>query len=240
MFLKRIICVFGFFCCAFCYSQSAKEIFQKMGKQYSEAKPLQYKVGYVLFKDLDSKKVEESYNGVFYKNAQSEMYTKIGSTEILNTKKVNLKVSHPEKMVEINKPMPNYSGDFDMKPLLELCTVEKCVDLKSFWEITLATKSFSGLPYSKIVVRISKTYFIQKQVFYYNTATDFSKDYRKPDMHYPRLEVTYSSFNRNPISASIFNSNTYFTLSGKSIVLSQQLKKYEIVDQRSVANNNLR
>lgn len=238
MFLKKLIGVFGLLCCSFGYSQDAKEIFKKVGEQYGTAKPLQYKVSYALFKDLDSKKVEESYAGVFYKNAQNEMYTKIGNTEILNTKKVNLKVSHPEKVIVINKPVANYKGDFDIKPLLDMCKIEKCTDMKTFWEITLKTNSFTGLPYSKIIVRVSKTYFIQKQVFYYSAPSNFSKDYRKPDSHYPRLEVTYSNFNRNPVTASLFNTQSYFTSSGGKIVLSQQLKKYEIVDQRNVANNN--
>jgi hypothetical protein len=239
MFLKRIIVVSVLLTCCFGYSQTVKEIFQNMGKQYTVAKPLQYKTRYILYKDFDSKKMEESYNGVFYKNDQNDMYTKIGNTEILNTKKVNLKISHPEKMIEISDPLPNYVGDFDMKPLLDLCKIEKCIAFKAYWEVTLTTKQFSSLPYSKIVVRISKNYFMQKQVFYYNTATDFSKDYHKPELHYPRLEVSYSDFSRNIISPSVFNSNTYFTTSGKkSVVLSQKLKNYGIVDQRNVANNN--
>ena len=238
MFLRKIIGVLVLLCSSLSYSQDAKEIFKKVGKQYAVEKSLQYKINYVLFKDFDSKKPAESYSGVFYKNAQNEMYSKVGNTEIINNKKVNLKISHPEKIIEINKPVANFKGDFDLKPLLDLCKIEKCVDQKSYWEITLTTKSFTGLPYSKIIVSVSKTYFIQKQVFYYNAPSDFSKDYRKPDMHYPRLEVTYSSFNRNPINASVFNTQTYFTSSGGKIVLSQQLKKYEIADQRNVANNN--
>lgn len=238
MFLKKIIAVLGLLCCSLGYSQDAKEIFKKVGNQYALEKPLQYKMSYALFQDFDSKKMEESYNGVFYKNAQNEMYTKIGNTEILNSKKVNLKISHPEKAIEINKPIANYKGDFDLKPLLDMCKIEKCVDMKSYWEITLKTNSFTGLPYSKIIVRVSKTYFIEKQVFYYNVPSDFSKDYRKADPHYPRLEVTYSDFNRNPVKASVFNSQSYFTSSGGKIVLSEQLKKYEIIDQRNVANNN--
>lgn len=238
MFLRRLIGVLGLLCCSFGYSQDAKEILKKVGEQYGAAKPLQYKVTYNLFKDFDAKKVEETYTGVFYKNAQNDMYTKIGNTETLNTKKVNLRVSHPEKAIEINKPIPDYKGDLNLKALLEMCKIEKCTDLKSYWEITLKTNSFTGLPYSKIIVRVSKTYFIQKQVFFYNAPSNFSKDYRKPDSHYPRLEVTYSNFSRNPVSASVFNSQNYFTSSGGKIVLSQQLQKYEIVDQRNVANNN--
>jgi hypothetical protein len=238
MVLKNRIAVLFFLCCSFGYSQDAKEILKKLGIQYSAEKPLQYKMNYALFKDFDSKKMEESYNGFFYKNAQNEMYVKIGNTEILNLKKVNLKISHSEKAIEINKPISNYKGDFDLKPLLEMCKIEKCVDLKSCWEITLKTNSFTGLPYSKIILRVSKTYFLQKQVFYYNTPSNFSKDYRKPDAHYPRLEVNFSDFNRNLVKASLLNSESYYTSFRGKIVLSQQLKNYEIVDQRNSSHNN--
>lgn len=224
--------------CYFGYSQTVTDVFKKLGQQYSAAKPLQYQSKYMLYKDFDSKKIEESYNGSFYKNSQNEIYMKIGNTEILNSKTVNLKISHPEKAIEISNPIPVYFGDFDMKPLLELCKIEKFTDYKTYWEITMTSKPLSSLPYSKIVVRVSKTYFLQKQVFYYNTATNFSKDFRKPDVHYPRLEIVYTNYNRNTINASIFKSSNYFISSGKDgIVLSQRLKKYEIIDQRNNSNN---
>jgi hypothetical protein len=238
MFCKKIFCVWLVFYCCFGHAQTVSAVFKKLGQQYSVAKPLQYQSKYVLYKDFDSKKIEESYKGVFYKNSQNEIYMKIGETEILNSKSVNLKISHPEKAIEISNPIPTYFGDFDMKPLLELCKIDKFIDYKSYWEITMTAKPFSSLPYSKIIVRVSKTYFLQKQVFYYKTATNFSQDFRKPDVHYPRLEVIYANYNRNAINASVFKNSTYFTTSGKgSIVLSQRLKKYEIVDQRNNSNN---
>jgi len=233
-----MIFVWLLFYCCFGYSQTVSTVFKKLGEQYSVAKPLQYQSKYVLYKDFDSKKIEESYKGSFYKNSQNEIYMKIGDTEILNSKSVNLKISHPEKAIEISNPVPTYYGDFDMKPLLELCKIEKFIDYKSYWEITLTVKPFSSLPYSKIIVMVSKTYFLQKQVFYYNTATNFSQDFRKPDVHYPRLEIVYANYNRNAVNASIFKNSTYFTASGKDgIVLSPRLKNYEIVDQRNNSNN---
>jgi len=238
MFCKKMIFVWLLFYCCFGYSQTVSTVFKKLGEQYSVAKPLQYQSKYVLYKDFDSKKIEESYKGSFYKNSQNEIYMKIGDTEILNSKSVNLKISHPEKAIEISNPVPTYYGDFDMKPLLELCKIEKFIDYKSYWEITLTVKPFSSLPYSKIIVMVSKTYFLQKQVFYYNTATNFSQDFRKPDVHYPRLEIVYANYNRNAVNASIFKNSTYFTASGKDgIVLSPRLKNYEIVDQRNNSNN---
>jgi hypothetical protein len=219
------------------HSQTIAEVFQRLVKQYSSAQPLQYKSSYMMYKDADSKKVTESYAGVFIKNASNEVYVKIGPTEILNSKKVNVRASDAQKAVLISDPVKNYMGEFDMKSLLELCKVESFIDYNTYWEITLMVKQFSALPYSKIVIQVTKGYFLQKQVFYYDTAINFSKDYRSPDTHYPRLEITHTGFNRNPVNTSLFLSKTYFSLSkDNKIVLVARLKKYEIVDKRTVSN----
>lgn len=237
MFCKKIIYVWVLFNCCLAHTQTVNQVFQKLAKQYSDANPLQYKSSYTLYKDFDSKKIEESYKGIFYKNADNESYSKIGDTEILNSKTVFLKISNAEKAVEISNPAPGYTGDFDMKPLLDICKIEKFVDYKSYWEITMVAKTLSSLPYSKIVVQVTKSYFLQKQTFYYNTALNFSKDYRSPDPHYPRLEIINTNFNRNPVNASVFNTKIYFTtLTKKQVVLVERLKKYEIIDQRVISN----
>lgn len=224
------------FTCCLAHTQTVNEVFQRLAKQYSLAQPLQYKSNYSLYKDFNSKKVEQSYKGIYYKNERNEIYTKIGDTEILNSKAVHLKISNEEKAIEISAPVSNYAGDFDMKPLLDLCKIEKFTDFKSYWEITLLTKTYSSLPYSKIVIQVTKNYFLQKQIFYYNSAVNFSTDYRKPDPHYPRLEIVNTNFNRSPVNASIFSTKTYFTTSAKKqIILAERLKKYEIIDQRVVS-----
>lgn len=234
---KKLLYVWVLFSSCLAHTQTVNQVFQKLAKQYSEAKPLQYKSSYSLYKDFDAKKVEETYKGIYYKNASNEIYTKIGDTEMLNSKTVFLKISNAEKAIEISNPVPNYAGDFDMKPLLDVCKIEKFVDYKSYWEITMVAKPYSSLPYSKIVVQVTKSYFLQKQTFYYNTAVNFSKDYRSPDPHYPRLEIINTNFNRNPVNASVFNTKTYFTTSAKKqILLVERLKKYELNDQRVISN----
>jgi hypothetical protein len=237
MFYKKIFYISVLLSCCIGYTQTVSEVFQKMGNLYSVAKPLQYKSSYALYKDSDSKKIEQSYKGIFYKNSLNEIYMKIGETEILNSKAVNLKISHPEKAVEISDPINNYFGNFDVKPLLNLCKIESFKDYKTYWEITLITKKYSNLPYSKIVIQIAKNYFLQKSIFYYNTAVNFSKDYRAPNAYYPRLEVINTNYNRNPVNSSFFNSNSYFILSRKKqYVMTARLGKYEVIDQRTSSN----
>lgn len=230
MLYKKIIYICILCSCCLTQAQSVPAVFKELAKQYSTTEPLQYKTNYALYKDFDSKKVEQSYKGSFYKNASNEIYTKIGDTEILNSKTVFLKINHNEKAMEILNPVANYFGEFDIKSLYDLCKIESFKDYKSYWEITMVSKTYSSLPYSKIIVQISKKYYLQKQIFYYNTAINFSKDYKSPDSHYPRLEITYTNWNRNPIPTSVFNRDTYFTTSDKKqIILAEKLKKYQII-----------
>ncbi|OUL60368.1 hypothetical protein [Flavobacterium sp. AJR] len=236
MFQKILLIICFFTIVSAGYSQTVNEVLEKMGKQYSTAEPLQYNLNYSLYKSAESKKIEQSYKGIFIKNASNEIYMKIDKTEILNSKTINLKISHPEKAIEIANPIKNYFGDFDIKPLLDLCKIESFKDFKTYWEITLIAKKYSALPYSKIIVQISKKYFLQKSIFYYSTAVNFSDDYRAPKSYYPRLEVTNTNFNRKVPSSSFFTTSNFFTTSKNKYVLAERLKNYEVIDQRNISN----
>lgn len=236
MFQKSLFIIGFLAICSFGYGQTVNEVLQRMGTQYSIAQPLQYNSNYALYKSADSKKIEQAYKGLFIKNASNELYMKIDQTEILNSKTINLKISHAEKAIEMADPMKNYFGNFDIKPLLELCKIESFKDLKTYWEITLVAKKYSTLPYSKIIVQISKKYFLQKSIFYYSTAVNFSKDYRAPKSYYPRLEVINTNFSRKAPNASLFATSYYLTNSKNKYVLADRLKNYEVIDQRNISN----
>lgn len=236
--LKKVILFILFLAFGYAgYCQTVNEVLQQMGKEYSAAKPLQYNSNYTLYKSSDSKKIEQAYKGIFIKNASNEVYMRIDQTETLNTKAVNLKISHSEKALQIADPIKTFFGNFDITPLYELCKIESFKDFKTYWEITLIAKNYSGLPYSKIIVQITKNYFLQKSIFYYSTAVNFSKDYRAPKSYYPRLEVTNTNFSRKAINSSLFTAKSYFTSSGKNkYELAERLKNYEVIDQRNISN----
>lgn len=237
MFFKKIIYISILLFSSLGYSQTVNEVLERMGKLYTAAEPLQYNSSYTLYKSFDTNKIEQSYKGVFIKNASNEVYVKINQTEMLNSKTINLKINHPEKAIEIGNPIKGYSGNFDIKPLLDLCKIQSFKNFKTYWEITLIGKNFSSLPYSKIIVQISKKYFLQKSIFYYSTGVNFSNDYSAPKMYYPRLEVVNTNFNRKAVNPSLFATKNYFTTSGKNrYVLASRLKNYEVIDQTNISN----
>jgi len=219
------------------HSQTASEVIQQVGKVYSLTKPLQYNSNYVLYKNATSKKAEQAYKGIFIKNEFNEVYMKIDQTEIVNSKAINLKINHAEKAILISNPLKNYFGNFDIKPLFDFCHIESFIDYKTYWEITLVSKNLSNLPYSKIILQVTKSYFLQKSTFFYSTAVNFSTDYNAPKSYYPRLEVSNTNFNRRPANSSLFSTKSYLTTVGTNkIEKTEKLKNYEIIDQRTISN----
>lgn len=214
--------------------QNVNEVLKKMGSQLSQSKPLQFDTRYDLYRDAKAKTVYESYNGNFRKNERNDVYMKIGNTEFINAGKTALKVNHDQKAMVLTDRQAFSTGDFDVSKLLQFCKIGSFKAIKDGWEIVLVPNEFSGLTYSKIVLLVGKGYMLKKQTFFYNTGIDFSKDYRKQDITNPRLEVTYSNYNHNPIGAQLLNSGLFYSIpKTNKPVATAKYKNYEIIDKRT-------
>lgn len=232
--MKRLLNIVLIFAASFSYSQSVDEVLRKVAQEYSDTKPLQFNTKYNLYKNSSEKKFFESYVGQFKKNEINEVYQKIDQTEFIWNKNICLKVVHSDKLINITISQPLEMKSFDISSLKEWCDVKSFVDRKSYWELTMTTKAFSSLPYSKIVVHIGKNYFIQKQLFYYNMAIDFSTDYRKQNLDYPVLEIIYSNFTRKKESTTFFNINRFIEEKSKMIKVTKEYQSYTIEDHREI------
>ena len=221
----------------FVKAQTIDEIMSAVYDKYMHKEPLQFSTTYNLYKSAESKEILESYKGHFYKNASNDVFMKINTTDILNTDDFRLKISHKERAILVTNPEDKVKKDFNMKGLLLIYDVENIKDNKSFWEIKLKSKKLSTEPYRKIVIHISKDFRLKKQVFYYGSQLDFSKNYKKTDLSQPRLEISYYGYSKGEINENIFNSSVYViaTKSGK-IKVSEKFKDYELVDRREISN----
>ncbi len=214
--------------------QNVNEVLKKMSAQLSQNKPLQFDTRYDLYRDAKAKTVYESYKGNFRKNDRNDVYMKIGNTEFINSGKMALKVNHDQKAMVITDRQQFSTGDFDVSKLLQFCKIQSFKSFKEDWEIILVPNEFSGLTYSKIVVLVNKNYTMKKQTFFYNTGIDFSKDYRKQDVTHPRLEITYTNYNHNPVSAQLLNTGLFVGIAKTNKpAATAKFKNYEIIDKRT-------
>ncbi|NHN27984.1 hypothetical protein FIA58_020080 [Flavobacterium jejuense] len=233
--MKKILTLFLItFTSVFINAQNAEEVLNKLNVVYSENSPLQFETKYNLYKNKSSKQIYETYNGVFKKNEKNEIYQKIDKTEFIWNKKMCLSIFHPDELMMLSFSQPISTEQFDLKKLLEICSIKSFINKGKFWELIIENKPFSGLEYSKIVIQINKNYFIQKQLFYYNTSINFSKDFNKQDLDLPVLEIVYSNFNRNKIENSFFDFSKYIVESKNGIQPSKAYSNYVLEDQREI------
>jgi len=213
-------------------SQTVEEVLSNIYKQYSSNESLRFETTYNLYKTFDAKEIHQSYRGVFHKNGDNDIYMKINDTEILNNKEVSIKASHTEKALLLSNPELNVAGDFDMKELLKIYKQNNFEDKQDYWEIELIANEMT-LPHSKIVLHVTKDYLLKKQVFFYSESVNFSKDYKKSDIQTPKLEITYSNYNRDLMDEKLFATSKFLQIKNdKSAVLSSSLKGYELLDKR--------
>lgn len=216
------------------HSQTAEEVLKRVNNEYASTNYLQFETKYNLYKNKSEKNVYESYIGQFKKNEKNEIYQKIDKTEFFWNNSYCLRIIHPDKLMTLTQSQPVAFGDIDIKDLLDYCKIKSFVDKKSYWELTLESKPLSGLSYSKIIVHINKKYFIQKQLFYYSSGINFSKDYRNQDINYPVLEIIYSKHNRNKIESKYFDVSQYLSVSKNNIKPTPQFSNYKFEDHREV------
>ena len=222
-----------FFCSHFClYSQSIEEVLKKVNNEYTSNKYLSYYLSYNLYKKQGDTKTYESYNGIFKKNMSNSIYQKINKTEFILKGNFCLKIIHEDKTIDISKPEPFVLGDFSIKPLLEYCKVKEFKLDKGSWIIVLEPKQYTDLTYSKIVITVNSNYFITKQLFYFNSGIDFSKDHTKSDVSYPVLEVKHSNHTRNKVTESLFSLGKFISFEGNIIKPSKTYSSYNIEDYR--------
>ncbi|WP_445722320.1 hypothetical protein [Flavobacterium sp.] len=232
--MKKRIVLFLFLINFSLNAQTVETVLSKLNTEYSSAKALQFETKYNLYKNKTAKQVYESYSGVFKKNERNEMYQKIDKTEFISSKKLSLNIIHPDELIIVSNSEPMNNSAFELKKLLEFCKIKSFADKKNYWELTLESKPFSGLEYSEVVIQINKNYFIQKQLFYYNTAINFSSDFSKQDIDLPVLEIIYTNFNRNKIEDSYFDVSKYIMESNKTIKPSKKYPRYTVEDQREI------
>ena len=221
------------FCSHLClYSQSIEEVLKKVNAEYTSNKYLSYDLNYNLYKKENDIKVYESYSGIFKKNTSNFIYQKINKTEFILKGNFCLKVIHEDKTIDVSKAEPFILGDFSIKPLLEYCKVKEFKLNKGSWIIVLEPKQYTDLPYSKIVITVNGNYFITKQMFYFNSGIDFSKDYTKSEISNPVLEIRHSNHTRDKVPESLFSLGKFISFEGNIIKPSKTYSGYNIEDYR--------
>lgn len=211
-------------------AQTAKDVLEAYSQEFSKPRYMQYTSKYMLYKGYNTKEILESYSGEFKKNKTNDVYIKAQSNELITNKNMSITISHKEKAIFVESPKKHSSGPFDINELLPYFKLAPLETINGKYLVKLLSTPTSGMPYSTIEIYFNKKYEVIEQVFYFSTAYNLSDDYEKPNYIYPKLVIQNTNFQYNPISESFFTSESYITISGKTIA--SKKKDYKIYDKR--------
>lgn len=228
--MKYRLLILFLLCTTLSFSQSAKQVLISYEKEFAKSRYMKYTTKYILYKGHKSEVQLESYSGKFMKNKENDVYIKANVNEVISNKQIHLTISNQEKVMFLEKAKPYSSGEFDISQILPYFRVEPVEKRNGDFFIKLTSTPASGLPYSRIELLVNKSFQLVKQVYYFSTAYNLSGNVNKPEYVYPRLEIQNSGFNFEPIAESLFKTETYIDIKGKSVT--SKLKPYKIIDWR--------
>lgn len=179
----------------------------------------------------DSKKALESYNGFFIKKGTS-YYSKIGQTEFVFSSGSMLKIDNESKLMQylkdenaeenvlydLTSQMSNF-GTFELK------------NTNDHWICTLNSREVTFIPYSKIIIHLSKKdYSIVKQELFLISQVKMKDDIGKDVYVYPKLQITFKELTFAEQSEEYFKMSNYIEIKKGKCYPVKKYSSYQIID----------
>ncbi len=201
-------------------------------KTYNITPVFKLSTKYTLFANYTSEEEIESYRGKLVKN-KTEFYLKVQNTEFINLKKINLKIDHESKLMEISSSeKTTLLPGSDIKEIINNFNSFQLDSNENFWICILSTPEISFIPYHKIIIYIDKKNLtIHKQEMYFLNKQPHKNKQGKIRYEFPRLEIEFSLLENNISSfEDKFIVENYIQYRGNKTIPSKQFHQYKIVE----------
>lgn len=216
-----------------CFSNDKKkviDILKKTSEYYSSKKQFEIKMTYKIYPSASSKKANEIYTGSIIKH-NSNYYSKIDNTEIINGKGFSLKIDNKEKTMQYQPYQSEHENTFtDLKNYCSYFNGFRITESGSQWICIMTTPDISFVPYSKLIIHINKSdYSMSKQIIYFLTPDETTDKKGNTVINYPRMEIDFLDF-KLQINPLLFNINNYLILKKDKVYTNKKYESYEIVE----------
>lgn len=205
-------------------------LLQKSKVFYDDKEQFQMNTSYNLYVGSSNKAIE-SYKGLFVKKNKN-YYSKIGATEFVIIGKNMIKIDNESKLMQhLSYDNSSEQVIYDM---IKYCDNFGTFELKSEgneWVCILKSREFTFVPYSKILIYLSKNDFsISKQVLFLLNQVPVKDSNGKERYSFPKLEISFSDINLNKEVNSYFNINDYLVVKKDKYAPGKKYITYQIVD----------
>lgn len=210
--------------------QKIVELLKKSKNYYDKTNQFKMNTSYKVYLG-NSNKAVESYDGLFIKNNKN-YYSKIGETEFIVTPTNTIKIDNESRLMQYIKE--ENSGEQVIYDLVKYCDNFGTFNLTSNstdWICTLNSREVTFIPYSKIIIYLSKTdYSITKQELYILSTIPDKDSNGKVTNKYPKLEITFSDIKLNELVEEYFKLSNYIEIKKGKFYPVKKYSSYQIVD----------
>jgi hypothetical protein len=180
------------------FAQDVQTVVARMQQVYSGAESLSYKSTYTLYKGSAITAPVSTYEGYIYRQGK-ELYQKIDQSAYIYGTDFFLKINYGEEAIEIEPAQASLQTDIDLEVALKVCSASRITETRDHYLVTLIYDQQSGIPFSSVLLRISRQDFTLQQLdLFYANAQDFSGSSKEPDLNLPHLQITFSDLQLNP------------------------------------------
>lgn len=205
-------------------------LLKKSKNYYEKQNEYKFNTSYDLYAN-NSNKAIESYSGFFIKKNKN-YYSKIGQTEFIITTDRTIKIDNESKLIQHFKGEPTEENV--LYDLVKYCDNFGTFDLSSnekYWICTLNSREVTFVPYSKVVIYLSKKdcSIVKQELFLISQIT--TKDAKGKDVYsYPKLQITFSDFKIEEQKLDYFKTSNYIEYKKGRYYPVKKYSSYQIVD----------
>lgn len=224
-------------CCSFTTKSNTDEnkekvvaLLKKSKHYYEKLHEYKFNTSYDLYAN-NSNKAIESYSGFFVKK-NTNYYSKIGQTEFIVTSDRTIKIDNESKLIQ------HFKGESTQEnrlyDLVKYCDNFGTFDLSStekYWICTLNSREVTFVPYSKVIIYLSKKDYsiVKQELFLISQIT--TKDAKGKEVYsYPKLQITFSDFKIEEQKLDYFKTSNYIEYKKGRYHPVKKYSSYQIVD----------
>lgn len=235
MLIRTIITGVVLFISAVLPAQQLKEDVRKVNDTYARAKNVSMKIHYRLYQDYSTAVPFEDKTGTYIRQGQNYFSQLLGITTIQNGS-TKLSVSDAEKTIIVSDADRKIAAPSNVMidSLIKRCSKVEFTDLgegRKLYRLRFEKTAF--FEYDMIDLQFGSNYFIEKIVLFYREAVVLDETAGKMKKEKPKLEISYSEINTQPVvAADQFSEAKYIRRSGKTVLPAAAFKNWKVLNYK--------
>ncbi len=212
-----ICCVFSFFNGFAQDQEEFQSLVSSIKKVYDSQEAYELEMTYTIYRATDPTTIQESHEGNYIKNG-SNIYSKIGTVELVHVAETFLQINHDEKAILYTKQQQQQNNALDPIQLETFTNHFESIQVQkkgNGWVCELSKPKLLGeFSYGKIELYVDQNFQIRKQVLYPIQTIVFKTGDGEDTLDRSVIHIEFSSlqpFKRNEVlqlSTYVFTKNT--------------------------------